>query len=103
VGQSVQRHDRSRAGFGLTAPGGPDGRPPTSNIALRRVYELRVALKDFSLDKKMDLFSEVHFLMLGAGNETGIRACGIPTNLLQRLRLLTYLVSQRVLKSLQTY
>jgi len=29
--------------------------------------------KDFSLDeKKMDLFSEIHFLMLGAGNETRI-------------------------------
>jgi hypothetical protein len=26
--------------------------------------------KDFSLDEKMDLFSEIHFLMLGAGNET---------------------------------
>jgi hypothetical protein len=28
--------------------------------------------KDFSLDKKMDLFLEIHFLMLGAGNETPI-------------------------------
>jgi hypothetical protein len=28
--------------------------------------------KDFSLDEKMDLFPEIHFLMPGAGNETSI-------------------------------